>query len=94
MGMSPYALVTFLILVCLNLELRGQTCRVSVAGLNRARKVTGAVHAECPQDVVHSPPFGNWGVCSNYGSKHDGHQFDGWCHEAVICDNSLFLDRC
>jgi uncharacterized protein (TIGR03437 family) len=57
-----------------------QVCRVSVAGLNRARHVTGPVHAECP-DQLHSAPFGNWGVTSNFGHKLDGRQFEGWCHD-------------
>jgi uncharacterized protein (TIGR03437 family) len=38
--------------------------------------------------VVHSTPFGNWGVTSNYGQKGNSRQFDGWCHDARICDNS------
>jgi uncharacterized protein (TIGR03437 family) len=46
----------------------------------------GPVHAECPVSI-HSPPFGNWGVTSNFGSKQDGHQFQGWCHDTNICDN-------
>ncbi|MDQ1472226.1 MAG: hypothetical protein QOJ99_3706, partial [Bryobacterales bacterium] len=25
-----------------------QVCRISVAGLNQSRRVTGAIHAECP----------------------------------------------
>lgn len=62
-----------------------QVCRVSVAGLNQSRKVMGPVHAECPGDFLHSAPFGNWGVTSNYGQKGDSHQFDGWCHYSTIC---------
>lgn len=62
-------------------------CRLSVAGLNQARRVTGAVHAECPS-ALHTPPFGNWGVTSNYGQKGDSHQFDGWCHNSRVCDNA------
>src|SRR5713226_6868610 len=67
-----------------------QLCRLSVAGLNQSRKVTGSIHAECPEDIFHSAPFGNWGVTSNFGQKRDGHQFDGWCHESRVCDNSGF----
>lgn len=74
--------------VCLTPGSDAQTCRLSVTGMNRARKVTGAIHAECPEEIIHSAPFGNWGVSSNYGSKHDGHQFDGWCHNSFTCDNS------
>src|SRR5436309_5039854 len=64
-----------------------QVCRVSVSGLNRNRRVMGPVHTECPLSF-HTPPFGNWGVTSNFGPKHDDHQFDGWCHNARICDNN------
>ncbi len=64
-----------------------QFCRLSVAGLNRSRRVTGAVHAECPELIIHTAPFGNWGVTSNFGAKQNGHQFQGWCHDAYICDN-------
>jgi uncharacterized protein (TIGR03437 family) len=62
-------------------------CRISVAGLNQARRVTGAIRAEC-SSPVHSAPFGNWGVASNYGQKGNSHQFDGWCHDTRVCDNS------
>ncbi|MCZ2079979.1 MAG: hypothetical protein HUU41_17150 [Bryobacteraceae bacterium] len=64
----------------------GQVCRLSVAGLNQARRVTGPVHTECPPSI-HTPPFGNWGVASNFGQIIDGHQFEGWCHESRVCDN-------
>lgn len=69
--------------------LAGQVCRLSVAGLNQGRMVTGNVNAECPL-VLHSAPFGNWGVSSNFGGKGDSHQFDGWCHNTRICDNLGF----
>ena len=72
-----------LLCVCL---IPGQVCRVSVAGLNRSRIVNGPVHGECPP-TIHTPPFGNWGVTSNYGDKVDGHQFQGWCHDTRVCDN-------
>ena len=65
--------------------LHGQVCRLSVAGLNQSRKVMGPVHAECPDEIVHTAPFGNWGVTSNYGQKGDSHQFDGWCHDSKTC---------
>jgi uncharacterized protein (TIGR03437 family) len=65
-----------------------QVCRLSVAGLNRARRAMGTIHAECP-DRLHSAPFGNWGVTSNFGHKLDGRQFEGWCHDnQEIVDNS------
>ncbi len=67
---------------------QAQVCRLSVAGLNRERRVMGPVHSECP-DRLHSAPFGNWGVTSNFGHKLDGHQFDGWCSDnQEIVDNS------
>lgn len=66
----------------------GQVCRLSVAGLNRNRRVMGPVSAECPGQPLHSAPFGNWGATSNYGPKLNGHQFDGWCHESRVCDNN------
>lgn len=67
---------------------RAQVCRLSVAGLNRERRVMGPVNAECP-DRLHSAPFGNWGVTSNFGHKLDGHQFDGWCsNNQEVMDNS------
>jgi uncharacterized protein (TIGR03437 family) len=47
----------------------------------------GPVNAECPFSL-HSPPFGNWGVTSNFGQKFDGRQFEGWCHDTRICDNN------
>lgn len=67
--------------------LNAQVCRLSVAGLNRNRRVTGPISAECP-DPLHTAPFGNWGVTSNFGPKRNGHQFDGWCRDVRICDNA------
>ena len=68
-------------------DLTAQVCRLSVAGLNRERRVTGPISAECP-NPLHSAPFGNWGATSNFGPKLNGHQFDGWCHEMRVCDNT------
>lgn len=85
--MRPFFAVTVLIPL-LSLQSASQVCRLSVAGSNRARKVTGQIHTECPEDIIHSAPFGNWGVTSNFGHKSDGHQFDGWCHNSQVCDNS------
>ncbi|HSW51481.1 MAG TPA: hypothetical protein VLH09_14945 [Bryobacteraceae bacterium] len=68
--------------------LNGQVCRLSVAGLNQSRRVRGPVHAECPDEIVHTAPFGNWGVTSNHGQKGDSHQFQGWCRDAWTCNNS------
>jgi len=64
-----------------------QVCRVSLAGLNQNRRVMGPIHVECPPSL-HSVPFGNWGVTSNFGQKGDSRQFEGWCHDTRICDNS------
>ncbi|MFN0171226.1 MAG: hypothetical protein ACKV22_32825 [Bryobacteraceae bacterium] len=65
---------------------QSQVCRLSVAGLNRNRRVLGNVNAECPAPI-HSAPFGNWGVTSNFGGKINGHQFQGWCQNRRVCDN-------
>jgi hypothetical protein len=67
--------------------LKAQVCSFSTAGLNRARTVMGPVHAECPGSI-HSAPFGNWGVSSTWGAKRNGNQFDGWCRDKWVCDNS------
>ncbi|HWR50617.1 MAG TPA: hypothetical protein VN428_05895 [Bryobacteraceae bacterium] len=74
--------------VCSAAVLGGQVCRLQVAGLNQSRRVIGPVNVECPGEVVHSAPFGNWGVTSNYGQKRDSRQFDGWCHDTPTCDNA------
>jgi len=73
--------------LAISLSLQAQVCRLSVAGLNRSRIVNGPVHAECPP-TIHTPPFGNWGVASNFGNKANGHQFQGWCRESQVCDNN------
>lgn len=67
-------------------ELTAQVCRLSVAGLNRERRVVGPVSAECPTPL-HSSPFGNWGATSNFGEKRNGRQFEGWCQDRRVCDN-------
>ena len=69
------------------LQVQAQVCRVSLAGLNRNRRVMGPIHAECPPSI-HSTPFGNWGVTSNFGQEGNSHQFDGWCHDTRVCDNN------
>lgn len=49
---------------------------------NRDRTVSGYLDAECASVRIpvqwHDPPWGNWGVSSNYGSKENGDQFKGW----------------
>ncbi|MEJ7608587.1 MAG: hypothetical protein WKF37_20530 [Bryobacteraceae bacterium] len=74
-------------LMLLAVQLDGQVCRISTSGLNRSRQVTGQIHAECPI-TIHTVPFGNWGVTSNFGQKQNGHQFQDWCHDTPICDNN------
>ena len=57
-------------------------CILTLKGQNRNRKVAGVVNAECGNErigsisvgpieieLAHSPPFGNWGVDSNYGLR-------------------------
>jgi uncharacterized protein (TIGR03437 family) len=66
--------------------LHAQICRVSVAGLNRNRAVMGPVNVECPPSI-HTAPLGNWGVSSNFGTKQNGQQFQGWCNNSRVCDN-------
>ncbi len=73
--------------VVVSAALSAQVCRLSVAGLNRDRRVLGPVNVECPSPV-HSAPFGNWGVTSNFGQKRDAHQFDGWCHDSQVTFNN------
>lgn len=76
------------LLVAVALGTGAQVCRLSVAGLNQSRRVMGPVHAECAGDfVVHSSPFGNWGVTSNFGPKRNGDQFQGWCRNMTLCDS-------
>src|SRR6185369_11301374 len=84
MSRLPIALI-FLVLMPIA---PAQVCRLSVAGLNQSRRVVGTVHAECPEEIIHSAPFGNWGATSNFGQKGDSHQFDGWCHNSRTCDNN------
>ena len=56
-----------------------QQCAVDVVVLNRERRVTGDISAEC--GGVHDPPFGNWGArLTNFGGskQRDRFQFSGW----------------
>ena len=85
---SNHLVIAAMMLLMLPALCVSQVCRISVAGLNQSRRVTGAIHAECPEDFLHSAPFGNWGVSSNFGQKGDSHQFDGWCHATRTCDNA------
>ena len=59
-----------------------ETCVIDLSGQNRYRTVSGYLDAECaPVNYPvqwHDPPWGNWGVSSNYGSKANTDQFEGW----------------
>ena len=57
-------------------QLYAQNCRVAFTLENKNRYIHGEVYKECGS--YHSPPWGNWGVVSNYGSRQDGNQFKGW----------------
>ena len=61
-----------------------ETCIFAVEGQNRNRTVAGTINTECgwvtPPPFEHDPPFGNWGVDSNYGTRSDTDQFRGWKH--------------
>lgn len=54
-------------------------CQHYVEMFNRDRHVYEAPNAEC--GGIHTVPFGNWGVDSNYGSRQDTDQFAGWCDD-------------
>ncbi len=57
----------------------GRSCRTEIVIQNRNRRATeGAqLRAECP-GIIHSAPFGNWGVTSAYAGRSNGKQFMGW----------------
>ena len=58
-----------------------QRCVVDLAVLNKNRTVSGDISAECPGNIFHSAPFGNWGVELDSiigGPRRDGFQFSGW----------------
>ena len=69
-------LLTLLVIPCALLAQGEEGCEVTVTAENRERTITGIVHTEC--GPIHSPPWGNWGVISDYGLKIDGYQFPGW----------------
>ncbi len=58
----------------------GYSCVILQSLENQARKVYGAVNAEC-SGSWHSEPYGNWGVDSNFQSRIDRDQFMGWVHD-------------
>jgi hypothetical protein len=56
-------------------------CRVWFQNQNRNRHVWGDVTAECTYacpPFIHSHLWGNWGVESSWGHRHDSLQFPGW----------------
>ena len=55
-----------------------QRCVVDLVVLNKNRLVTGDISAEC--GLIHSRPFGNWGVQLGFhpGQRRNGFQFSGW----------------
>ena len=63
-------------------------CEVKFSVLNTDRYVYGPVETECPGGI-HSAPFGNWGVKTETSDKKDGHQFDGWCHDHRVINESV-----
>ena len=67
------------------LEARGTRCAMQIRAENSRRRVTGYLDEECghagiPIFLEHSPPWGNWGVNSNHGSRRDAFQWPGWKH--------------
>ena len=64
-----------------------QVCTVNFQLWNRDREVNGEVNVECAPDI-HPATWGNWGVNSNWGTREDGHQFQGWCHDDDMPDGS------
>jgi len=77
--MSRYALITCVALIAWlpTGSASAQQCMVQFDMENSDRHVYGEVAAECAGAWPHDPPWGNWGVDSNVGSRIDGHQFQG-----------------
>ena len=86
-------LVLTFLLVTTTSNLSGQgyfdeACVVTLEGQNKNRIVAGAVNTEC--HFPHTPPWGNWGVDSNYGHRTDTDQFRGWKYK----DNKKQWNSC
>jgi len=65
---------------------------------NKDRNVDGPVNAEC-SGSLHNPPWGNWGVDSNWNSRLDADQFMGWKdtgghHEWNSCTSEYLPGNC
>ena len=58
------------------LEAQSRHCSVTAQFYNTRRRVKGTLDQEC--HWPHSPPWGNWGVDSNYGRRQDSFQWAGW----------------
>lgn len=76
------SLLTLLLLgaPCFTVIAHAERCIVDLVVLNRDRRVTGDIEAECG-GIIHDPPFGNWGVDLNFHQaleREDGFQFSGW----------------
>ncbi len=54
-------------------------CVAFYTGENHSRIIgnNSTIRVECDGDI-HSAPFGNWGVTSNFGKVADSNQFPGW----------------
>lgn len=85
MRITHYHLSALLVLLLIaggTLLAQSETCIVVIEGQNRNRTVDGTITAECAPVRYpvqwHDPPWGNWGVSSNYGRKSDTDQFKGW----------------
>ena len=64
-------------------------CTADLAFYNLNRRIRGEVNVECPGGL-HSVPYGNWGVDSNFESRKDANQFPGWKPDG----NSLEWNSC
>jgi len=64
-------------------EAASDYCMTQLTFQNDRRRVKGSLDQECgvpgiPWFLEHSPPWGNWGVNSNYGRRSNGFQWAGW----------------
>ena len=76
-------------LLAIGVSAQAQICEVRYTTKNQSRYVTGPVNEECGwPDELHSAPFGNWGVDTEYSGRVDGHQFQGWCRYRRLTDNN------
>lgn len=73
------AAVLVIVMTTMASLVQAQTCTYEVLYkyYNSNRHVYGTVNTEC-SGWPHTPPWGNWGVESNYTFPWDGTQFQGW----------------